>query len=69
MTTDQVVAFLLFAVVAAGTPGPSNFLLTATGASVGVVRGLPCRFGVAAGMGVMMFAVAFGLGSVVVASP
>jgi threonine/homoserine/homoserine lactone efflux protein len=69
MTTDQVVAFLLFAVVAAGTPGPSNFLLTATGASVGVVRGLPCLFGVAAGMGVMMFAVAFGLGSVVVASP
>ena len=30
----------LFAVVAAGTPGPSNLLLTATGASVGVVRGL-----------------------------
>ena len=69
MTTDQVVAFVLFAVVAAGTPGPSNLLLTATGASVGVVRGLPCLFGVAAGMGVMMFAVAFGLGSVVVASP
>jgi threonine/homoserine/homoserine lactone efflux protein len=69
MTTDQVIAFVLFAVVAAGTPGPSNFLLTATGASVGVIRGLPCLVGVAAGMGVMMFAVAFGLGSVVIASP
>jgi threonine/homoserine/homoserine lactone efflux protein len=69
MTTDQVIAFVLFAVVAAGTPGPSNFLLTATGAGVGVVRGLPCLVGVAAGMGVMMFAVAFGLGSVVIASP
>jgi threonine/homoserine/homoserine lactone efflux protein len=69
MTSEQAVAFLLFAVVAAGTPGPSNLLLTATGAGVGVLRGLPCLFGVAIGMGVMMFAVAFGLGSVVVGNP
>jgi len=69
MTPDQAVAFLLFAVVAAGTPGPSNLLLTATGASVGVLRGLPCLLGVTVGMGVMMFVVAFGLGSVVLASP
>ena len=69
MTSEQAVAFLLFAVVAAGTPGPSNLLLTATGAGVGVLRGLPCLFGVTIGMGVMMFAVAFGLGSVVVGNP
>jgi threonine/homoserine/homoserine lactone efflux protein len=69
MPPDQAVAFLLFAVAAAGTPGPSNLLLTATGAHVGVRRGLPCLLGVAIGMGVMMFVVAFGLGSVVLASP
>jgi len=69
MTPEQAVAFVLFAVVAAGTPGPSNLLLTATGASVGIVRGLPCLLGVSVGMGVMMFVVAFGLGSVVLASP
>ena len=69
MTSDQAAAFLLFAVVAAGTPGPSNLLLTATGANVGVLRGLPCLFGVTVGMGVMMFVVAFGLGSVVIANP
>ena len=69
MTPNQTVAFLLFAVVAAGTPGPSNVLLTATGAAVGVARGLPALIGVSAGMGAMMFAVAFGLGSVVVANP
>ena len=69
MIPEQVIAFLLFAVVAAGTPGPSNLLLTATGANVGVLRGLPCLFGVAIGMGVMLFAVAFGLGGVVLASP
>ena len=51
MTPEQVVAFLLFAVAAAGTPGPSNLLLTATGAGVGVLRGLPCLLGVALGMG------------------
>jgi threonine/homoserine/homoserine lactone efflux protein len=69
ITPERMVAFLLFSVVAAGTPGPSNLLLTATGAAVGVLRGLPCLLGVSIGMGVMMFAVAFGLGSVVLASP
>ena len=65
MTPEQAVAFGLFAVVAAGTPGPSNLILTATGAAVGVRRGLPCLLGVSAGMGLMMFAVAFGLGRAV----
>ena len=69
MPPEQMVAFLVFSLVAAGTPGPSNVLLTATGAAVGVPRGLPCALGVSLGMGVMMFVVAFGLGSVVLASP
>ena len=68
MTPEQAVAFLLFAVAAAGTPGPSNLLLTATGATVDVLHGLPCLLGVMIGMGVMMFVVAFGLGSVVLAN-
>lgn len=69
MTLEQAFAFFLFSVAAAGTPGPSNTLLTATGASVGVLRGLPCLLGVALGMGVMMFLVAFGLGSVILHHP
>src|SRR5688572_5062308 len=69
MTADQALAFLLFACVAAITPGPSNIILTSTGASVGVRRGLPCLFGVTIGMGLMMFVVAFGLGSLVLESP
>jgi threonine/homoserine/homoserine lactone efflux protein len=69
VTREQAVAFLIFSVVAAGTPGPSNVLLTATGAQVGVLRGLPCLFGVAAGMAVMMFLVAYGLGHVILDSP
>src|SRR5262249_56068074 len=66
---EQAIAFLLFSVAAAGTPGPSNVLLTATGAQVGVLRGLPCLFGVALGMALMMFVVAFGLGSVILGNP
>jgi threonine/homoserine/homoserine lactone efflux protein len=64
MTTEQAVAFLLFAVVAAATPGPSNVMLTATGAQAGVVRGLPCLLGVTTGMGVMLFLSLLGLGSI-----
>jgi len=69
MTPDQAVAFLVFAVVAAVTPGPSNIMLTATGAQVGILRGLPCLLGVTTGMGLMMFLVPLGLGSVVVDRP
>jgi len=63
------VAFLLFAVVAAVTPGPSNVMLTAAGAHAGVLKGLPCLFGVTTGMGLMMFLVPFGLGSLVLQHP
>jgi len=63
------VAFLLFAVVAAVTPGPSNIMLTAAGANAGILRGLPCLFGVSTGMGVMMFLVPFGLGTLVLKTP
>jgi threonine/homoserine/homoserine lactone efflux protein len=63
------VAFLLFAVAAAVTPGPSNIMLTAAGAQAGVLRGLPCLLGVSTGMGVMMFVVPLGLGGLVLAHP
>jgi len=69
MTREQAIAFFAFSVAAAGTPGPSNVLLTATGAMVGVLRGLPCLFGVAISMAWMMFIVSFGLGSVILNSP
>lgn len=69
MTAEQATAFLLFAVIAAITPGPSNLILTSTGATVGVLRGLPCLFGVSLGMGLLMFLIAFGLGSLVLESP
>ncbi len=69
MRDGQAIAFLLFAVVAAITPGPSNLILTSTGAAVGVLRGLPALLGQVVGMGLMLFLIAFGLGSLVFASP
>lgn len=65
----QVVAFVTFSAVVAGTPGPSNSLLTAIGVRVGVRRGLPSLLGQVTGMGVMMFAITLGLGNVLLAHP
>lgn len=69
MSAEQAVAFLLFALVAAITPGPSNILLTSSGAARGVRGGLPSLLGVTLGMGFMMTVVAFGLGSLVLERP
>ena len=69
MTPEQTLAFLGFAVVMAGTPGPSNALLTTTAANVGVVRGLSALAGVAAGMASMMFLVVIGLGTLILHTP
>ena len=64
-----MIAFLLFAVVAAVSPGPSNVMLTAAGARGGVAKGLPCLLGATIGMASMMFLVPLGLGSVVLGHP
>ena len=69
MTPDQVFAYVSFVFVLAVTPGPGNTLLTSTGASVGVVRGLPAVVGFALGMGFMMFVVACGVGTVILSYP
>ena len=69
MSVEQSLAFILFAIVAAITPGPSNIILASTGAMVGVRRGLPTLFGVAIGMGLMLFVVAFGLGNLLFDRP
>jgi threonine/homoserine/homoserine lactone efflux protein len=65
----RVIAFVTFAAVVAGTPGPSNALLTAIGARAGVRRGLTSLLGQATGMGAMLFAITLGLGNVLLAHP
>jgi threonine/homoserine/homoserine lactone efflux protein len=65
----RLIAFVTFAAVVAGTPGPGNALLTAIGARVGVRRGLASLLGQATAMGVMLFAITLGLGHVLLAQP
>jgi threonine/homoserine/homoserine lactone efflux protein len=65
----QLIAFVTFAAVVAGTPGPSNALLTAIGARVGVRNGLASLLGQVTGMGAMLFAITLGMGNVILAHP
>ena len=65
----RLIAFVTFAAVLAGTPGPSNALLTAIGARVGVRQGLASLLGQATGMGAMLFAITLGAGNVLLAHP
>jgi threonine/homoserine/homoserine lactone efflux protein len=65
----QLIAFVTFSAVVAGTPGPSNALLTAVGARVGFRQGLASLLGQVTGMGAMLFAITLGLGHVLLAHP
>lgn len=66
MTLEQGLPFLIFSLVAAITPGPSNVMITATGSAAGIVRGLPCVVGAAAGMASLLFTAALALAASVV---
>jgi threonine/homoserine/homoserine lactone efflux protein len=65
----EVIAFVTFSAVMAGTPGPSNTLLTTVGATVGIRRGLAGLLGQVTGMGAMLFAITLGLGNLLLAHP
>jgi threonine/homoserine/homoserine lactone efflux protein len=69
MTLEQTIPCLIFSLVAAITPGPSNVMITATGSAAGIVRGLPCVVGAAAGMATLLFTAALGLGQLILGHP
>jgi threonine/homoserine/homoserine lactone efflux protein len=55
MRLEPLLAFAIFAVVTTVTPGPNNVMLTATGANVGMRRGMPHLLGIAFGFSFMLF--------------
>lgn len=69
MNLEQIAALFVFAVVTSITPGPNNIMLAATGANVGVRRGLPHLFGVNLGFSLMLFLVAGGAGAALLHNP
>ena len=66
---EQYLAFAIFAFVASVTPGPNNVIMTATGARVGIVGGLPALFGIAIGFALMIFVLTLGLGTAILLQP
>jgi threonine/homoserine/homoserine lactone efflux protein len=66
---EWLVPLVAFSAISAGTPGPNNLLLWASGAQFGVRRTLPHVLGTSLGIGLMALGVAAGLGALVAAVP
>ena len=64
-----LVAFILFTVVMAFTPGPNNIMLLSSAVTYGFRRTLPHIVGVTVGFAFMVGAVGLGLGTIFVAYP
>jgi len=69
MTSELLLAYVLFCFATAGTPGPNNMMLLASGANFGFRRTLLHMAGVSCGMGFMVLCMGLGLGSVFKAFP
>jgi threonine/homoserine/homoserine lactone efflux protein len=66
---DDLVALVTFSFVSTVTPGPNNVLVWASGARFGFRRTIPHLFGTALGIGLMVLAVAAGIGALVTNIP
>lgn len=69
MPLETMLALIGFAFVMSVSPGPSNFLLLASGANFGIARTFPLIFGISFGLLSMVFAVGLGLGKVLETYP
>jgi threonine/homoserine/homoserine lactone efflux protein len=69
MPLETFLAMASFAVAMAFTPGPNNFMLTASGVNFGLARTAPHMAGVVVGYAVLLCAAGAGVGSLIVAFP
>jgi len=69
MASLDLLAFFLFCLTAAITPGPNNLIIMNTGLRLGLARGLPCVAGGVVGMGILMSCAAWGLGAILFMTP
>lgn len=58
MTSELLLAFILFAFVTSVTPGPNNMMLLASGVNFGIRRSLPHMLGISLGF-MLLVAAAF----------
>ena len=66
---EQIAALVGFSIISAGTPGPNNILLWASGAAFGFRRTIPHVVGTAVGIGALTLAVAAGLSVIITGVP
>lgn len=66
MLLEPILAYFVFSIVTSVTPGPNNVMLTATGANVGIRRGLPHMFGISIGFAMMLFLLTIGVGATLI---
>lgn len=64
MAPDLLIGLVGFALVMAGTPGPNNMMVLASGLNFGFRRTLPHMLGIAIGFGLMCALVGLGLGQI-----
>ncbi len=69
MPYETVLAVALFAFVGSVSPGPSNFMLLASGTNFGFWRTVPQILGITVGFSTVLLAVGFGLGALITAWP
>ncbi|MGJ0223601.1 LysE family transporter, partial [Streptococcus pyogenes] len=69
MSIQELLAFFVFSVTAAVTPGPANILVLSAGLRSGVRGGIPTLSGIVLGMGLLVGASAAGLGALLLANP
>ena len=69
MSLESFLALLVYAFVTSITPGPNNFMLLASGVNFGFMRTIPHALGIGVGFLVLLLAIGFGLGALLVAFP
>ena len=69
MSSAELMAAVMFALVTSITPGPNNAMLMASGLNFGFVRTLPHIIGISLGFPIMLMAVGLGFGGLFDAWP
>ena len=69
MSHSLLLAFVVFAVVMAFTPGPNNIMVLSSGLTYGLRPTLPHIAGIGIGVGFMVAAVGLGFGAIFIAYP
>lgn len=64
MTTEHVMAMILFAISSSVTPGPNNILVMTSGVNFGTRKSLPLLSGICVGFTVMLLLVGVGFGQI-----